>query len=154
MTEHANFIQRIMKRASKIEAEELRAVLLSFAFVFTLMAAYYILRPVRDAMASDWSRVEVSWLWTSTFVFSVIAVIIYGGVISRIRFKHVVPGVYGFFSISFATAPIAWSKRASSPSKASSMTVRLGIRNPSLSITTASPMATPCETAIPCSDCI
>ena len=73
----------------------------SFIFMFTLMLAYYTLRPVRDAMASDWSDAELSWLWTSTFVISMVAVAIYGIVIARIRFRRIVPGVYGFFSLSF-----------------------------------------------------
>ena len=56
-----------MKSASKIEPNELRSVLVAFAFVFTLMAAWYILRPVRDAMASDWTDTEVSFLWNINF---------------------------------------------------------------------------------------
>ncbi|MFT5501876.1 MAG: AAA family ATP:ADP antiporter, partial [Woeseiaceae bacterium] len=95
-------IARIVRATTKVEPNELRATILSFVFVFTLMAAYFILRPVRDAMASDWSRTDVSWLWTQTFFFSVIAVSVYGGLISRIRFDRVVPAVYGFFAASFA----------------------------------------------------
>ena len=72
-----------------------------FSFVFLLMTAYFILRPVRDAMSSDWTDTELSWLWTSTFFFSFIAVSLYGEIISRIKFNYVVPGVYVFFSISF-----------------------------------------------------
>lgn len=90
-----------MKSASKIEANEVRAVWLSFAFVFTLMAAYYILRPVRDAMASDWTDTEVSLLWNINFFISVIVVAIYGVAVSKIRFKLLVPGVYAFFALSF-----------------------------------------------------
>ena len=93
---------RIVKALTRIEPNELRATVLSFLFVFILMTAYFILRPVRDAMASDWSRAEVSWLWTSTFVFSVIAVTLYGGIISRLKFSRVVPSVYGFFAATFA----------------------------------------------------
>jgi AAA family ATP:ADP antiporter len=55
-------VSRFLKVAAKIEPNELKATLLSFAFVFTLMAAYFILRPVRDAMSSDWSDEELSWL--------------------------------------------------------------------------------------------
>lgn len=95
-------LKRLVKAATKIEPNELRATILSFLFVFTLMAAYFILRPVRDAMASDWSRAEVSWLWTSTFLISVVAVSVYGGLISRIRFSRVVPSVYIFFASTFA----------------------------------------------------
>ena len=85
MTTHVNWFQRFMKKASKIEPHETRAVMLSFAFVFTLMAAYYILRPVRDAMASDWTDVEVSWLWTLNFFISTVIVAIYGFAVSRCR---------------------------------------------------------------------
>jgi AAA family ATP:ADP antiporter len=97
-----NPVSRILKVAAKIEPNELKATLLSFTFVFTLMAAYFILRPVRDAMSSDWSDEELSWLWTSTFFFSVVAVFLYGAIISRVRFKRLVPGVYIAFAASFA----------------------------------------------------
>ena len=65
------------------------------------MAAYYILRPVRDAMASDWSDVEVSWLWTINFFASTALVAIYGWIVSRLQLRFVVPAVYTFFSLSF-----------------------------------------------------
>ena len=56
----------LLRKSVKLEANEVRATLVSFGFVFVLMAAYYILRPVRDAMASDWSDAEVSWRNRST----------------------------------------------------------------------------------------
>ena len=95
-------ISRILKAAAKVEPNEVRATVLSFLFVFTLMAAYFIIRPVRDAMASDWTRAETSWLWTMTFFFSVIGVSLYGFIISRVSFSKVVPGVYIFFATTFA----------------------------------------------------
>ncbi|MBF0264706.1 MAG: MFS transporter [Gammaproteobacteria bacterium] len=94
-------LARLLHYTSNIKPNEIRSTLSSFMLAFILMAAYYILRPVRDAMASDWSDVEVSWLWTFTFVFSAVAVAIYGQLISRIRFQRLVPSVYAFFSISF-----------------------------------------------------
>lgn len=94
-------LSRVLRAVSRIEAHEVRATAYSFLFVFTLMAAYFIVRPLRDAMASDWSRTETSLLWTLTFFASVIGVMIYGFVISRVRFSRVVPGVYLFFAISF-----------------------------------------------------
>jgi AAA family ATP:ADP antiporter len=94
-------LQRTLQRACDIEASEVRVTLSSFLFVLILMAAYYILRPVRDAMASDWSDAEVSWLWTFTFFFSAIAVSLYGAAVARVRFVRLVPSVYGFFALSF-----------------------------------------------------
>ena len=96
-----NTVSRFINLSTRIKPNEIRATLLSFSFVFLLMTAYFILRPVRDAMSSDWTDTELSWLWTSTFFFSFIAVSLYGEIISRIKFNYVVPGVYVFFSISF-----------------------------------------------------
>jgi AAA family ATP:ADP antiporter len=92
---------RALNRACDIEPRETRATLASFLLVLVLMGSYYILRPVRDAMASDWTDAEVSWLWTFTFLFSAIAVSLYGGAVTRIRFQRLVPAVYGFFAASF-----------------------------------------------------
>lgn len=94
-------IDRIVRAATRIEPGEQKAVLLSFLFVFLLMAAYFILRPVRNAMASDWTDTELSLLWTGTFLFSLVAVTVYGGIIPRVRVRHLVPGVYVFFTLSF-----------------------------------------------------
>ena len=92
---------RFIKATTKVESNELTATLLSFVFVFVLMSAYFILRPVRDSLSSDWTDEQLSWLWTSTFFFSLIAVVIYGAVISRIRFRVIVPSVYAFFAATF-----------------------------------------------------
>ncbi|MDP7153483.1 MAG: MFS transporter, partial [Gammaproteobacteria bacterium] len=87
-----NYFARIMKTASKINPNELRTVLFSFLFVFTIMAAYYILRPVRDAMASDWTRTEISQLWNINFFLCLAVVAIYGFFVTRVKFKYLVPG--------------------------------------------------------------
>ena len=104
-----NPLARIVQVATKVEPNELNATLLSFLFVFLLMTAYFILRPVRDSLSSDWTDAQLSWLWTSTFVFSALAVSIYGGVISRIRFKVIVPTVYAFFAATFVGFYVAGS---------------------------------------------
>ncbi len=98
---------RLVKAAAKVETHEIGATLLSFLWVFFVMCAWYILRPVRDALSSDWTDAQLSWLWTSTFVFSAIAVSIYGGLISQVRFKRIVPSVYIFFALSFVAFWVA-----------------------------------------------
>jgi AAA family ATP:ADP antiporter len=92
-----NFLTKI----SKIEASEAKAVLCSFLFVVVLMSAYYILRPVRDAMASDWTDAEVSWLWTLNFFISTAVVAVYGIAVSRSRFRLLVPAMYAIFALTF-----------------------------------------------------
>ena len=94
-------IADVIKSATLIERQEQRAVFISFFLVFVLMAAYYMLRPVRDSMASDWTNTEISVLWNIQFVLSLSFVAIYGVAVSRIKFRHLVPSVYGFFALSF-----------------------------------------------------
>jgi AAA family ATP:ADP antiporter len=96
-----NLIINFLKNASKIKEQEIKAVIFSFLFVVVLMSAYYILRPVRDAMASDWTDAEVSWLWTLNFFISTAIVALYGSMVSKFRFRLLVPTMYGIFAISF-----------------------------------------------------
>lgn len=94
-------ISRSAKALSQVEANELKATLISTLFVFVLMASYYILRPVRDAMASDWTDSEVSFLWNINFFVSAGIVSLYGFAVSRAKLKNVVPSMYAFFALSF-----------------------------------------------------
>ena len=89
---------KFLKTVSKIEAHEIKATFISFVLVLLLMTAYYILRPVRDAMSSDWTDAEVSLLWTINFLFSFAVVAAYGFLVSRISLKNLIPTVYGFFA--------------------------------------------------------
>ena len=91
----------LISSATLIEKKELKSVVLSFLVVVILMAAYYMLRPVRDAMASDWSNTEISVLWNIQFFLSLAVVALYGAAVSRVRFKLLVPAVYSFFALSF-----------------------------------------------------
>lgn len=94
-------IARSAKALSEIEANELKATLVATLFVFILMASYFTLRPVRDAMASDWSDSEVSFLWNLNFFVSAAIVSVYGFAVSRAKLRNVVPTVYGLFAMSF-----------------------------------------------------
>ena len=94
-------LAKTARALSEIESNELKATLVSTLFVFVLMASYYILRPVRDAMASDWTDSEVSFLWNINFFVSAGIVSLYGFAISRAKLKNVVPSMYAFFALSF-----------------------------------------------------
>jgi AAA family ATP:ADP antiporter len=91
----------LVNKLIKVKRHEIPAAIMSFLFVFTLMAAYYVLRPVRDAMSSDWTDAELSWLWTLNFFISAGAVLLYGVVVSRVSLRKLVPGIYIFFAASF-----------------------------------------------------
>ncbi len=103
----ATRFSRLLSSAFDIQPHEVRATLASFLLVLMLMAAYYILRPLRDAMASNWTDAEVSWLWTLTFLLSIAAVSLYGAAVARLPLRRLVPLVYGVFAASFVVFYLA-----------------------------------------------
>ncbi|MDH4125109.1 MAG: MFS transporter [Gammaproteobacteria bacterium] len=94
-------LQKLFSNATQVRSNETAATLLSFGFVLCLMFAYNVMKPVRDAMAPDWSDAALAWLWTYNFIFSIVAVSAYGYAVSRVRLKYLIPGVYAFFATSF-----------------------------------------------------
>ena len=98
---HHNRTSKLLSIISDVQGHEIKAVVGSFLFVVLLMAAYYILRPVRDAMASDWTDAEVSWLWTLNFFISTGVVALYGALVARFPLRLLVPATYGIFALTF-----------------------------------------------------
>ena len=86
---------------TQVKPEETKGVIYSFVFIFILMAGYLIVRPVRDALPSEWGDVSRAVQWSFTFVISTIAVSIYNVLASRISLSKLVPGVFIFFGLSF-----------------------------------------------------
>lgn len=98
---HHTRTSKLLRTISNVQEHEIKAVVGSFLFVVLLMAAYYILRPVRDAMASDWTDAEVSWLWTLNFFISTGVVALYGTLVARFPLRLLVPATYGIFALTF-----------------------------------------------------
>ncbi|MBT5241390.1 MAG: MFS transporter [Rhodospirillaceae bacterium] len=93
-------VENFFKRTAKIESHELRAVLVSFVYLFCLMASYYTMRPLRDALASEVASEDLKFLWTGTFVASTLAALVFGWVVSRYKVSSCLPWIYGFFIIN------------------------------------------------------
>ncbi len=96
-----NRLVRAIRSAAMIEANELKAVLISFGFVFLMMAAWYMLRPVRDSLAANWSNTEISVLWNIQFFLSAGAVLLFGVAVSKFLFKYLVQTIYVLFAVTF-----------------------------------------------------
>src|SRR3569833_1316546 len=93
-------IARLLKRIAGVEPVETRAVLISFAYFFCLMASYFILRPLRDAMGTVYGVSHLQELFTGTFIVSFIVAPIYAGFASRIKLATFLPWVYGFIALT------------------------------------------------------
>ena len=60
---------------------ERAAALWSFAYFFTLLAGYYVLRPLRDQMGIAGGVKNLPWLFTATFVTLIVAQPAYGALV-------------------------------------------------------------------------
>lgn len=88
----------ILSRVVEIRPGEQRALLWSFAYFFCLLAAYYVLRPVRDEMGLASGIKNLPWLFTATFFVMLAVVPVYGALVARISRKKFIPLVYHFFT--------------------------------------------------------
>jgi len=80
-----------------IRRDECPAVIWSFAYFFCILSSYYMLRPVRDAMAIVSGVPTIAWLFTGTFTVMVVVAPIFGWIASRFPRKRFLPWVYYFF---------------------------------------------------------
>jgi AAA family ATP:ADP antiporter len=83
-----------------IEAGEFAAVAWSFVYFFCVMAAYYMLRSVREAMAIVGGVENIPWLFTGTFIAMVPTTLAFGWVTSRFPRRKFLPWVYYFFIVN------------------------------------------------------
>jgi AAA family ATP:ADP antiporter len=95
-----------------VAPQERKAVALAFLCSFVLMGSYYILRPVRDTVATEFGAGQLQNLFTATFIGTFAASAIYAAVASRVRLTRLLPGVFWFwmanvllFEMLFRTAP-------------------------------------------------
>ena len=85
------------RQALPASAQERAAALWSFAYFFTLLAGYYVLRPLRDQMGIAGGVKALPWVFTATFVTLLLAQPLYGALVARVRRVRFVPVVYHFF---------------------------------------------------------
>ena len=91
-----------LARVVAVRPEEARALLWSFAYFFCLLAAYYILRPLRDEMGIAGGVKNLQWLFTATFFTMLAAVPLYGALVGRLSRRRFIPVVYHFFVANLA----------------------------------------------------
>jgi AAA family ATP:ADP antiporter len=108
----ARRLEGLLAQSTQILPQERRAVLLAFACNFLVLASYYILRPVRDTVATVFGADQLQLLFTGTFIGTLIAAPIYAWLSARVRLNRLLPGVFWFwlanvllFQVLFKIAP-------------------------------------------------
>jgi AAA family ATP:ADP antiporter len=95
--------ERLLAKVVELRPGEAAGLAISFAFFFTVLTAYYIIRPVRDEMGVMLTKADAQALHTIfvyVFVVMLAAVPLFGLVMEKVALRHVVPVVYGFFIVN------------------------------------------------------
>jgi ATP:ADP antiporter, AAA family len=106
------WLARPLDLAAQIAPHERRAVMLAFMCNFVLLGSYYILRPVRDTVATIIGVGQLQNLFTATFAGTLLASPIYVMLTARVKLTRLLPGVFWFwlfnvllFQLLFRLAP-------------------------------------------------
>jgi AAA family ATP:ADP antiporter len=83
-----------------VRPTERAALLLGFAFHFCVLASYYLVRPLRDALGLEGGADKLQWLFTATFVVMLLMVPVFGALASRLPATRFVPLIYRVIAVS------------------------------------------------------
>jgi AAA family ATP:ADP antiporter len=105
---------RFLAKAVNVREDEVKVLLWSFAYFFCLLTSYYILRPLRDEMGVRSGVENLQWLFSATFVVMLLAVPVFGAVVSRFSRRQFIPWVYRFFVLNivifFVFLTLGWAE--------------------------------------------
>jgi ATP:ADP antiporter, AAA family len=110
----------LLGRLITAEREEVPAVAGAFGLFFLLFSSYFMLRPVRETFGIAGGVDNLQWLFTGTFVATLVVVPLYGWVAARMPRRQLLPILYTFsalvmagFATSLAVDPgNVWTGRA------------------------------------------
>ena len=91
---------RLLRLAVEVRGHEVRALAWSFAYFFAILAAYFILRPLREEMGIAGGVRNLEWLFTATFLTMLVVVPAFGWLVARVPRRRFVPYAHGFFIIN------------------------------------------------------
>jgi len=100
-----------MSRLFNVEPREAPPVAAGLLMFFLLFAGYFMLRPVRETMGIAGGVDNLQWLFTGTFLATLVALPLFGWLVSKVSRRRIVPWTYGFFVLNlfgFAAGLALW----------------------------------------------
>ncbi len=92
--------QKVASRLTGTHPDEAGIVLLSAAYFFFILSAYYVLRPIRDGMGVAGGVENIPWLFTATLAGMLVAHPVFASIVSRWPRKRFVTVTYRFFMLN------------------------------------------------------
>lgn len=116
-------------RLAKADRRELAGLAWSFAYFFLLLAAYYVLRPVRTEMAVQTGVKHLPWLLTATFMATLAIQPVFGWLTATFPRARALPVIYAFFALNLLGFYATFGVGAQEPWLAKTFFVWLSVFN-------------------------
>ena len=95
-------MNQLAARLLNFRPGELPLAVLSALFYFCVLCGYFFLRPVREAMGVSRGMDDLRWLFIGTSLVSLVFVLVFGGIVSRLDRRRFIPVGYLFVIICLA----------------------------------------------------
>ncbi|MBI4521583.1 MAG: MFS transporter, partial [Gemmatimonadetes bacterium] len=93
-------IGRLLRRTVDVREEEAAALLWSVAYFYFVLAAYFVIRPIRDQMGVAGGVNNLAWLFSGTLVGMLLLHPIFTWLVARYPRRVFVPWIYRFFILN------------------------------------------------------
>jgi AAA family ATP:ADP antiporter len=93
-----------------VAPEDIGALALSFTAFTLLLASYYVLRPVRDALAATVGADSIKYLSSVVFIVMLLIVPVFGWLAAHVPRPRLVPGLYAFFIVNLGVFALAFGR--------------------------------------------
>ena len=88
---------RLLRRIIEVQPEEVRALGWSWLYFFSVLSAYYVIRPIRDEMGVAGGVNNLPWLFTGTLIGMMLANPPFAALVARLPRVRFVSITYRFF---------------------------------------------------------
>ena len=95
--------REVVTRLTGVRPEEAGVVLLSAAYFFCVLSAYYVIRPIREEMGVAGGVENIPWLFTGTLAAMLLAHPVFSALVSRWPRRRFVTVTYRFFMLCLVT---------------------------------------------------
>jgi AAA family ATP:ADP antiporter len=91
-------VYRLLHRVVDVRPREVPALLWSWAYIFTVLSSYYVMRPIRDQMGVAGGVKNLQWLFMGTLICMVLLNVPFGALVKALPRSRFIPITYRFFA--------------------------------------------------------
>jgi AAA family ATP:ADP antiporter len=88
---------KLLRRVVDVRDDEVRAMLVSFAYFFCVLTSWFVLRPIRDAVGAASGVSGLPWLFAGTLTGTLLFQPLFSALVVRYPARKFIPITYHFF---------------------------------------------------------